>query len=69
MMHRLGGIVSLLSLAAGIIGLWFWAKEHFYAQQNNSELAATLQWVGVAIVLLAAAGFLAGIWMSYADEE
>ena len=68
-MHRLGGIVSLLSLAAGFIGVWFFFKERNFAQRYDNELASSLQWVGAAIVLLGAAGFLAGIWMSYSEHS
>ena len=68
-MNRLGGIAALLSVLAGVIGVWFFVKEHSFARQHHNELAAQLQWLGVALVLLAAAGFLIGIVIGYRDDE
>ena len=68
-MQRIGGIASLLSLAAAVIGVWFFFKERDFAQKFDNELAATLQWVGVAIALLGAAGFLIGMWIAYSEDS
>ena len=68
-MQRIGGVASLLSLAAAVIGVWFFFKERDFAQKFDNELAATLQWVGVAIALLGAAGFLIGMWIAYSEDS
>lgn len=49
-------LATWLSLAGGVIGAWFAVHEHQYALAHRSSLAATLQWVGIAIALIGAAG-------------
>ena len=59
----------MLSLAAGVIGVWFYMKESSFADKYDNELAAQLQWVGVGIALLGAAGFLIGLMLGYGDDD
>ena len=42
------------------IGVWFWYNENSYAAENNSDLASTLQWVGIAQALTGVAIILIG---------
>lgn len=67
-MSRLGGVAALLSLVATGIGLWFFWEERSFAAENGNELAGTLQWVGLAIAFLGAAGFLLGMVLAYWDD-
>ena len=42
--------INLTSVLGGIvtaIGIWFWYTENQYAMNHNSDLASTLQWVGL----------------------
>jgi O-antigen/teichoic acid export membrane protein len=66
---RLGGVASLLGLAASVIGVWFFITERDYAARFDSELAATLQWVGVAIALLGAGVFIIGLCIGYSEDD
>ena len=68
-MNRLGGVAALLSLVATAIGVWFFFKEHNFADRFDNALARQLQWVGVAIALLGVACFLVGIVIGYSDED
>jgi O-antigen/teichoic acid export membrane protein len=68
-MKRLGGIAALLSAAAFFVGLWFFFTEHDFAKQQRNDLAAKLQWIGVGLAVLGAAGFLLGIYIGYSDED
>lgn len=40
-------LTSALGALVAAIGAWFWYTENSYAMNHNSDLAATLQWVGV----------------------
>jgi len=66
---RLGGVTALCSLVGAAIGGWFFVKEHDFASKYDNELAAQLQWVGVALVFLGVGGFLAGIAIGYRDDD
>ncbi len=44
-------LLTVIGSAITVIGGWFWYNENSYAAENNSDLAATLQWVGVAQAL------------------
>ena len=68
-MSRLGGIAALLCVPATLIGVWFFFHERDYAAKHDSELAGTLQWVGIAIALIGAAGFLLGLAIGYQDDK
>ena len=59
----------MLSAVAAAIGVWFYAKEHDFAQKYDNALAAQLQWVGLAIALLGVAGFLVGLAIGYGDDD
>jgi O-antigen/teichoic acid export membrane protein len=67
-MRRLGGVAALLSLIAAMIGVWFFLKERNYAADFDSELAAALQWVGLGMAFLGAAGFITGMLVAFGDE-
>jgi hypothetical protein len=43
--------LTVIGSVVTAIGVWFWYNEKSYAAENNSDLAATLQWVGVAQAL------------------
>jgi hypothetical protein len=62
-------LATALSVAAGVLGLWFWWNEHAYAANYDSELAAQLQWVGVAIALLGAAAAIAFRELAQRDRD
>ena len=68
-MKRLGGVASLLSVGAFFIGLWFFFTERNFAQDHDNALASNLQWIGVALALLGAAGFLIGLILGYSDDD
>ena len=68
-MKRLGGIASLLSAGAFIIGLWFFFTERNFAQEHDNALARNLQWIGVALALLGVAGFLIGLILGYSKDD
>lgn len=55
-------IISFGALSA-LIGAWFWQKENAYASLTGSELASTLQWVGVGQTLVGVAVVLVGLGM------
>lgn len=55
-------IISFGALSA-LIGAWFWQKENAYASLTGSELASTLQWVGVGQTLVGVAVVLVGLEM------
>lgn len=38
---------TILGSLTALIGAWFWYTENSYAMNYDSQLAATLQWVGV----------------------
>lgn len=56
----LARIAAALSAVATLLGLWFWDHERTYAAQNprTSELAETLQWVGLGLTAIGVAGVL-----------
>lgn len=61
-MRILTGISTGLSGVTVLIGVWFWQRELAYAAANpRSELAPVLQWVGIGLALIGAAGVLFGI--------
>ena len=43
--------LTVIGSVVTAIGVWFWYNENSYAAENNSGLASTLQWVGVAQAL------------------
>jgi len=61
-MNKHNWIIGLGS-ASALIGAWFWQKENAYASLTGSELASTLQWVGVGQVLVGVAVALIGLEM------
>lgn len=58
----------MLSLAAGAIGVWFFLTERAYANTHGNALADTLQWVGLAVAMLGAAGVLMGAALAAAAD-
>ncbi len=52
--------ITVLGSLVAAIGAWFWLQEFTYARDNGSELAAKLQWVGIAIALAGVAIVLVG---------
>ena len=53
-------IIIMLGAITAAIGAWFWLEEFTYARDNGSELAAKLQWVGVAVAMACLAIVLVG---------
>ena len=43
--------LTVIGSVVTAIGVWFWYTENSYAAENGSDLASTLQWVGVAQAL------------------
>ena len=43
--------LTVIGSVVTAIGVWFWYTENYYAAENGSDLASTLQWVGVAQAL------------------
>lgn len=44
-------LTTALGALSALIGAWFWLTENSYAAENGSQLASTLQWVGIAQVI------------------
>jgi predicted phage tail protein len=44
-------LTTVLGGLSALIGAWFWITENSYAAETGSQLAATLQWVGIAQVI------------------
>lgn len=67
-MRALIGIGTGLAGMAALIGVWFWHTENSYAAANpGSDLAQTLQWVGIALALIGIAGVMFGIALLRSD--
>ena len=43
--------LTVIGSVVTAIGVWFWYTENSYAAENDSDLASTLQWVGIAQAL------------------
>ena len=43
--------LTVIGSVVTAIGVWFWYTENSYAAENGSDLASTLQWVGIAQAL------------------
>ena len=43
--------LTVIGSVVTAIGVWFWYTENSYAAENGSDLASSLQWVGVAQAL------------------
>lgn len=55
-------LTSALGALVAVIGAWFWYTENSYAANHGSDLASTLQWVGVG-------QFLTGVAIILINKE
>ena len=51
-------VAGVLSVAVAAIGVWFWQTESDFAHRFDNDLAAKLQWIGIALTLIGVAGAL-----------